>query len=57
MKAPILADCPVNIECRVIESTMPGTHELFIAKVEKVHVDEEYIGKDGDILWDKMNLM
>ena len=53
----ILTDCPVNIECTVIESSKPGTHELFIGKVEKVHVDEEFLGKDGKILWDKMDLM
>ena len=44
MNAPILTDCPVSIECSVMESTRPGTHELFIGKVEAVHVDEEYAG-------------
>lgn len=57
VKAPILTDCPVSIECSAVESTMPGTHELFIGKVESVNVDEEYIGTDGSILWDKMDLM
>ena len=57
VNAPILTDCPVNIECSVIESTLPGTHELFIAKVEKVHVDEGYVDKNGNILWDKLDLM
>ena len=55
--APILSDCPVSIECSVIESTQPGTHELFIGKVEAVHVDEEYLDEKGNILWDKMDLM
>ena len=36
----------------VIESTMPGTHELFVAKVE-----EEYVDGNGNILWGKMDLM
>ena len=57
VNAPILIDCPVNIECSVIESTQPGTHELFIGKVEKVHVDEEYVDEKGNIMWDKMDLM
>lgn len=57
VNAPILTDCPVSIECSVVESTMPGTHELFIGKVESVNVDEEYIGADGSILWDKMDLI
>lgn len=55
--APIMTDCPVSIECSVVESTQPGTHELFIGKVEAVHVDEEYLDEKGNILWDKMDLM
>lgn len=55
--APVLTDCPVSIECSVVESTMPGTHELFIGKVEAVNVDEEYIGADGSIQWAAMDLM
>lgn len=55
--APILTDCPVNIECRVIQSIQPGTHELFVATVETVHVDEEYLDDKGNILWGKMDLM
>lgn len=57
VNAPILTDCPVSIECSVVDSIMPGTHELFIGKVEAVHVDEEYLDANGNILWDKMNLM
>ena len=55
--APILTDCPVSIESSVVDSTMPGTHELFIGKVEAIHVDEEYLDANGNILWDKMDLM
>ena len=56
-KAPLLTDCPVSIECSVVDSIMPGTHELFIGKVEAVHVDEEYLDAKGNILWDKMDLI
>ena len=55
--APILTDCPVSIECSVVDSMIPGTHELFVGKVEAVHVDEEYLDTKGNILWDKMDLM
>ncbi len=57
VNAPVLTDCPVSIECSVVESTMPGSHELFIGKVEAVNVDEEYLNASGNILWDKMNLI
>ena len=55
--APILTGCPVSIECSVVDSMMPGTHELFVGKVEAVHVDEEYLDAKGNILWDKVVLL
>lgn len=56
--APIISKCPVNFECTVIDSIKPeeGTHELFIGKVEKVHVDEEYL-EEGEINWSKIDLL
>ena len=57
VNAPILTDCPISIECSVVESTQPGTHELFIGKVEAVHVAEEYLDEKGNILWNKIDLM
>ena len=57
VNAPILTDCPVSIECSVVDSITPGTHELFIGKVEAVHVDEEYLDERGNILWNKIDLM
>lgn len=57
VNAPVLTDCPVSIECTVIESIQPGTHDLFIGKVEAVHVDEQYLDEKGDILWNKIDLL
>ena len=55
--APLLTDCPVNIECSVVDSIQPGSHELFIGKVEKVHCDEEYLTEDNDVKWDEIDLI
>lgn len=57
VNAPILTDCPVSIECTVVDSIQPGTHELFIGKVEAVHVDEQYLDEHGNIMWDKIDLL
>ena len=46
-----------RLECSVVDSIMPGTHELFIGKVEAVHVNEEYLDANGNILGDKMDLI
>jgi len=57
VKAPILTDCPVNIECTVVDSIMTGSHEMFVGKVEYVHVDEKYLNEKGDIDYSKINLL
>lgn len=52
VNAPMLTACPVTIECKVVESLKPGTHELFIASVEAIHCEEEYLDENGNIQWD-----
>ncbi len=54
--APIIADCPVNIECTVVNSIRAGTHELFIATVDYVHADSEIVREDGTIDWNLVQL-
>lgn len=49
VNAPILPDCPVNIECTVVDSIMTGSHEMFIGKIEYVHADASLLNNNGDI--------
>ncbi len=41
--APIVAEAPVNIECRVRQVIPLGTHDMFLAEVVGVQVDGDYI--------------
>lgn len=43
VKAPIIVEAPINIECRVLEIRTLGTHDLFMAEVVNVKADEQYI--------------
>ena len=47
VKAPIIEECPVNIECRVKEILPLGSHDLFIADVAAVLVDEAYLDENN----------
>ena len=38
--APMIAESPVSIECRVKQEIPLGSHSLFLAEVLSVHVDE-----------------
>ncbi|HZK19314.1 MAG TPA: flavin reductase family protein [Treponemataceae bacterium] len=55
--APLLSDCPVNIECTVVDSIITGSHEMFVGKVEKVHAPAEMVNNDGVIDFSKIQLI
>ena len=40
-KAPLIRQCPVNLECHVEHTLDLGMHHLFIGRVEDTHVTEE----------------
>jgi len=40
VKVPIIAECPINIECKVVAAIKPGTHTLFVGQVVATHVEE-----------------
>ena len=47
VKCPMIAESPVNLECRVTEVKELGSHDMFMAEIVRVHVDEEIIDEDG----------
>ena len=46
VKAPIILESPVNIECRVKNIVELGTHHMFVADVVSVSVDDEYLNEE-----------
>ncbi len=57
VSCPMIKESPVNIECHVREVIELGSHDMFIADILKVHVDERYIDSDGRIRLDKAALV
>lgn len=45
--APGIAESPVNIECRVTGVTPLGSHDLFLAEVTNVTVEDRYLDENG----------
>lgn len=43
VKAPLIGESPVNIECKVREILPLGSHHMFLADVVAVHADEKYM--------------
>lgn len=43
IKAPLIQESPVNLECKVREIIPLGSHDMFLAEVVAVHADEKYM--------------
>ncbi|MBD5548646.1 MAG: flavin reductase family protein [Lachnospiraceae bacterium] len=53
VKAPLLKESPVNIECRVKQTLRLGTHDMYLAEVVAVHADEAYMDESGRFTLEK----
>lgn len=47
VKAPGIAESPVNIECRVVEMKPLGSHTMFLAEVVGVTIDDSLMDETG----------
>jgi flavin reductase (DIM6/NTAB) family NADH-FMN oxidoreductase RutF len=47
VQVPLIAECPVNIECRVQQVFPLGTHDLFVGEVVAVQMDEAVLDERG----------
>ncbi len=53
VSAPMIAESPVNIECKVVKKETPGSHHIFLAEVKAVHVDDAYMDQTGRFALEK----
>jgi flavin reductase (DIM6/NTAB) family NADH-FMN oxidoreductase RutF len=49
IRTPIIAQCPVALECRVSHRLTLGVHGLFVGEVLAVQIDEEVLTAEGHI--------
>lgn len=56
VRAPILAQSPVALECRVCDIVELGTHHMFIADIVGVSVDEKLLDENGRLCLARANL-
>lgn len=56
VSAPLIAESPVNLECRVAQVIELGSHHLFLAHVEGVQVDEQYLDAAGKLHLERCGL-
>ena len=57
IRAPGVAESPVVLECRVKDIVRLGSHDMFIAEVVNVSVDERFIDEKGRLELEKADLI
>ena len=54
---PIIRQSPVSLECRVIDIVPLGSHDMFIADIIAVNVDDQYVDKAGKLHLERCALL
>ena len=57
VSAPMIAECPVSLECRVTDTKELGTHTVFEAEITGVNVDERFLDSKGKLNLQQCGLM
>ena len=56
VECPIIEESPLSLECKVRDVIPLGTHDMFLAEIIGVDVDEDLISSEGKLCLDKVKL-
>ena len=56
VKCPLVAQSPLSLECRVTQIIPLGSHDMFLADILHVHVDESLLDKEGKLHLERAHL-
>jgi len=57
VRPPLIAECPVNVECRLLGEQDVGDHQLFFGEAVAQHVDEDVLKPDGSIDVERLDML
>ena len=57
VKAPLVAECPLSLECRVNQTLELGSHWYFIADILAVRVDPDLVDEKGKLDMERAQLI
>jgi flavin reductase (DIM6/NTAB) family NADH-FMN oxidoreductase RutF len=55
VKPPLIAECPINVECVLRDVIEMGDHDTFVGEVVAVHADEELLDEQGKVRLDRLD--
>ena len=57
VSAPVIGESPVSLECRVEQVLPLGSHEMFLARILAVDVDESAVDEKGRLCMERCGLV
>ena len=57
VSAPLICESPVNVECKVFDVINLGSHDMFLADVLAVDVEQDLLDEQGAIDYSRANLV
>lgn len=55
VSAPIIQECPYNLECKVTQEIELGEFVVFLGEIIETHINDTYIDDSGKIILEKVN--
>jgi len=46
--APMISECPLNMECRLVNTINMPRHDVFVGEIVQTYCDEESLAEDGE---------
>ena len=53
---PLIAECPINLECKLLGIEEIGDHDMFKGEVVAAHVDEDLLDEEGRIQVERLEI-
>ena len=55
VRPPLVAECPVNLECKLLNVVTIGDHDLFVGEVVVEHIDRDKLLPNGEVDVDRLD--
>ncbi len=49
ISAPLIKECPINMECRLAEIVPLGVHDMFLGEIVATHINEDCVDDSGKV--------
>ncbi len=57
VSSPLIAECPVNLECRVTQILPLGSHDMFLSEIVAVDIDSSLLDGEGKLHLERAGLV